>query len=111
MSNKNKLQNKTNIFNKINTYLLSGSFVFVLTYVVLIGLTSVNVATVRSISKNIEDKKNELSMVEIGYMSNSNMMALESSQSASFAQAENIAYVNVNSQPDSNTVAIANINN
>jgi hypothetical protein len=111
MSNKNKLQNQISKFSKINTYLLSGSCVFVLSYVVLIGLTSANVATMRSVTKNVEDMKTELSIVELSYMNNSNMMALESNQSNIFSQAENISYVNVNQGPDLNTVAIANVNN
>jgi len=111
MNNKNNLQNKINIFRKTNTYLFSGSCVFVLSYVVLTGLTSANVATMRSISKDVEDMKTELSIVELGYMNNSNMMALESSQSSGFAQAENISYVNTNLQTATNTVAIASIKN
>jgi hypothetical protein len=111
MNNKNNLQNQINIVNKTNTYLLSGSFVCMFSYLILLGLTSANVVTLRSVAKNVEDVKTELSTVELSYMTTENMMALESSQSTGFAQAENISYVNMNPQNDLNTVAVANINN
>jgi hypothetical protein len=110
MSNTNNLQNQIDTMNKASTYLLSGSFVCMFSYVILLGLTSANVVTLRSVTKNVEDAKTELSTVELSYMSSENMMALETSSSTGFSQADNISYVNTHNVDDTNTVAIANLN-
>ncbi len=90
---------------KFSTYLASLSVVCIFSYVLMLGLTAVNVVSLRSTTKSVEDKKTELSQIELSYMTISNAMALEPDNE--YSPAKNISYVNTGpSYFDS--VAIAN---
>jgi len=100
-------QNNIDRLNKTNKFLISGSIFCMFSYIILLGLTSLNVVSVKSVTKSIEDSKSELSTVELSYMSQENMMVLENEENIDFSQAINIAYVSDAKEKDTNTVAIA----
>ncbi len=110
--NNNKIDTKLKIekLTKLNQYLISGSVFCMFSYVILLGLTAANVVTLRTTNKMVDDSKTQLGTVELSYMSNENVMALENGSEVDFSQATNIAYVGAKAD-DVNSVAIANTNN
>ncbi len=104
MNNKNTKQNIDKL-KKLNVGLVSGAVFCSFAYVVMLGLTAVNVVSLRSTTKLVDDAKTELSNVELGYMTDKNVIALENSNE-SFNLADNISYVGVKNTNDENTVAI-----
>ncbi len=108
----NNKQIQTNIekFSKLNTWLVSGSIFCMFTYVIMLGLTAANVVNLRTVAKSVEDTKTELSTVELGYMTDKNIMALENDYSSTFSLATNIAYVDSTASDSKNSVALANSN-
>lgn len=90
---------------KLNRWLVSSSVVFVFAYVVMLGVTATNVVTFRAVSKQVDEKKTELSQVELGYMNASNAIALEQMPETGFAPATGIAYVSTGSTASSTLVA------
>lgn len=89
---------------KANRYLASLSVFCIFAYVAMLGMTAVNVVTLRAATKTVEDKKTELSMLELSYMNESNALAVESA--AEFSPAKNISYAT--GQGAVNSVAVAN---
>lgn len=108
MTKANTTQKNIEKISKLNRFLVSGTVFFMFSYLILLGLTSLNVVSVRSITRSIEDAKNELSVVELSYMNLENVMVLESQEDTGFNQATNIAYVKQSDVSNTPTVAIAN---
>lgn len=104
-----KKQNQKNIdlLQRLNFSLIVVSSMCVFAYFILLGLTSVNIVSVKSLTKNVDDKKTQLATVEFDYMSSQNIIALENASNSDFANAKNIAYVNSSFVEPVDTVAFA----
>lgn len=104
---------KTNIerLSKINFGLATGCFSCVFVYLILLGVTSTNIVTTKSLTKIVDEKKTELATVELEYMNTENIVALESISGADFEEVKNISYVNVDGVSNTNVVALADKNN
>jgi len=106
----NKLQKKQiQKFQKLNLYMAYGIGFFMFSYVVLLCATSSNVVTMRSITKNVEDRKTDLATKEIEYMTEENSIALGNTDSSGFQISSNAIYVKSGIDTSVNSVAIANV--
>jgi hypothetical protein len=95
--------------SRANFTLLSLACGGVFVYLILLGCTATNVVAMRTLSKIVDDKKTELSTVELDYMSAQNIIALEGMTKADFTAVRNISYVTQDDLNLKDTVAFSNI--
>jgi hypothetical protein len=100
---------KSNIerLSKINFILVVSCFSCVFSYLILLGITSTNIVSTKSLTKTVDEKKTELATVELEYMNTENIVALESISGADFSNTVNISYVTVDDINNANFVALA----
>ena len=100
-----EIKTKLKKIQKIRSILSIGSIFCVFSYIVLLGFTSVNVVTVKNMSKGISDSKSRLAAMELSYMNTDNAMEIQDTFKDKFTLAKNISYAN--SGINTNSFAVA----
>ena len=77
-------------------------------YLLFVFFSAINVAELKQIQKNIENKNAELAMLEIDYINRENITMLKDGSVLSFVQAENIIYTS--NIPEPNGLALVDKN-
>ncbi|OGI77102.1 hypothetical protein A3C57_02780 [Candidatus Nomurabacteria bacterium RIFCSPHIGHO2_02_FULL_33_12] len=102
-------QKQIEIISRTNFKIISLAFGGVFIYLILLGFTATNVVAMRTLNKTVDDKKTELSKVELDYMSAQNIIALETMTKDDFTSIRNISYVSLDNINFIDIVAFSNI--
>lgn len=105
----NNSKKQIDTISRANFKIISLACGGVFMYLILLGCTATNVVAIRTLSKTVDDKKTELSTVELDYMSAQNIIALEGMTKSDFTSVRNISYVTGDDLNFVDTVAFSNI--